>query len=196
MSENANAAPGWYPGNGEKTTACVIDSKAPAGQETSHPPKNPASAPSATGAATITIPVAKAGNYLATLPVASIKVGNRFRQDQGDILVLNPPYAQPAIAHSAEKLCQEVAVGNVTAALVLTHGHTDTAWFPRLASVCDGVCFTRGRIGFLDPEGKKASPTQGQTLFLFGKDRLGLFYEAFAKVGLVMTARKGLEGEQ
>ncbi len=39
MSENANAAPGWYPGNGEKNTACVTDSKAPAGQETSHPPK-------------------------------------------------------------------------------------------------------------------------------------------------------------
>ncbi len=127
--------------------------------------------------------------------MASIKVGNRFRQDQGDILVLNPPYAQPAIAHSAEKLCQEVAVGNVTAALVLTHGHTtDTAWFPRLASVCDAVCFTRGRIGFLDPEGKKASPTQGQALFLFGKYHLGLLDDAFAKIGLLINIRKGLEG--
>jgi hypothetical protein len=158
MTANATAAPGWYPGNGEKATACAIDSKAPVAPATSQPAKKTASAPSATGAATITIPAAKAGNYLATLPVASIKVGN------------------------------------VTAALVLTHGHTDTAWFPRLASMCDAVCFTRGRIGFLDLEGKKASPTQGQAIFLYGKDRLGLFDATFAEIGLLMATRKGLEG--
>ena len=34
---------------------------------------------------TITIPVDRAGNHVATFPLESIKVGNRFRQDHGDL---------------------------------------------------------------------------------------------------------------
>ncbi|MBK8638604.1 MAG: ParB N-terminal domain-containing protein [Chromatiaceae bacterium] len=36
-------------------------------------------------ASTITIPVSKAGHYIITLPIASIQIGNRFRQDHGDL---------------------------------------------------------------------------------------------------------------
>lgn len=34
---------------------------------------------------TIVVPVARAGSRVATLPVESIKIGNRFRQDHGDL---------------------------------------------------------------------------------------------------------------
>jgi len=36
----------------------------------------------------ITIPVEKAGSYVVTLPVASIKIGNRYRKDMGDLFSL------------------------------------------------------------------------------------------------------------
>lgn len=46
----------------------------------------PATAPAATE--TITISKAKVGAYIATLPLQAIKVGARFRQDQGDLAAL------------------------------------------------------------------------------------------------------------
>ena len=98
---------------------------------------------------------------------------------------LNPPYSQPAIAQFAEKLASEWKAGNLESAIALTHNYTDTAWFHRLANACNGICFTRGRIGFLSPEGKKAAPTQGQAFFYFGQDVDG-FKRVFGKIGLAM----------
>lgn len=51
---------------------------------------------------TITIPVDKAGSYIATLPVASIKIGNRFRKDFGDL---------SSLALSIEQLGQLQPIG-------------------------------------------------------------------------------------
>jgi phage N-6-adenine-methyltransferase len=63
---------------------------------------------------------------------------------------LNPPYAQPAIAHFVSKMMEERLSGRVTAAIMLTHNYTDTAWFQEAASVADAICFTRGRVRFID----------------------------------------------
>lgn len=100
---------------------------------------------------------------------------------------LNPPYAQPAIAQFIGKTVDEFNAGNFEEGVVLTHNYTDTAWFHLAATNCSAICFTRGRIGFLSPEGKKASPTQGQAFFYFG-DRVDDFREAFAKTGFVVVA--------
>lgn len=98
---------------------------------------------------------------------------------------LNPPYAQPAIQQFAEKAVAEISSGRVTQAVVLTHNYTDTAWFHALASVCDAMCFTRGRIGFLSPTGERAAPTQGQTFFYAGAS-ISRFADAFSHYGLIM----------
>lgn len=97
---------------------------------------------------------------------------------------LNPPYSQPAIAQFTEKLASEWDSGNIEAAVVLTHNYTDTAWWHRLANACTAVCFTRGRIAFVNPEGKKASPTQGQCFFYYGPEPKA-FEEIFSAYGFV-----------
>lgn len=102
---------------------------------------------------------------------------------------MNPPYAQPAIAQFSEKLASEWENGNVSEAIALTHNYTDTAWFHRLAATCKAICFTRGRIGFLSPEGKKAAPTQGQAFFYFGDDS-SRFIDAFSEIGFVVEVAR------
>lgn len=105
---------------------------------------------------------------------------------------LNPPYSQPAIAQFSEKLASEWESGHITAAIALTHNYTDTAWFQRLAKACSAICFTRGRIGFLNPEGKKAAPTQGQAFFYFGQD-VDTFASQFGAIGFVVEVRGALQ---
>jgi ParB family chromosome partitioning protein len=102
-----------------------------------------------------------------------------------DSLWMNPPYSQPAIRLFSEKLVSEWEAGRIGHAIALTHNYTDTAWFHTLAQACDAVCFTRGRIGFLSPDGKKAAPTQGQAFFYFGKE-VDRFRSVFSDYGLVV----------
>jgi len=123
-----------------------------------------------------------------------VRAGKFFTQDDdgltqtwGGKVWLNPPYAQPAISHFIKKTVEEWEAGNIEEAIVLTHNYTDTAWFHLAANACDAICFTRGRIGFLSPEGKKAAPTQGQAFFYFGP-RPELFRDAFTKTGFVTVA--------
>lgn len=99
---------------------------------------------------------------------------------------MNPPYAQPWIMRFCEKLTEEAAAGRVTEAIALTHNYTDTGWFHLLAGKADAVCFTRGRIGFLDPNGKRAAPTQGQAFSYIGPN-VAAFVEQFSRFGLVMV---------
>lgn len=102
---------------------------------------------------------------------------------------LNPPYAQPAIAHFADKMVVEWGRGEVTGAIVLTHNYTDTAWFQKLAKAATAVCFTRGRVRFVSPEGELAAPTQGQAFFYFGQD-VDIFADVFGEVGFVVEVRQ------
>jgi ParB family chromosome partitioning protein len=101
---------------------------------------------------------------------------------------LNPPYMQPDIAHFVEKLCAEVEAGRTTAAIMLTHNYTDTAWFHRAAGTCAAICFTRGRVAFLNPAGEPAAPTQGQAFFYFGS-AVAAFDHRFTAEGFVVVPR-------
>jgi hypothetical protein len=98
---------------------------------------------------------------------------------------LNPPYAQPLIAEFVSKMIVERAVRRVTAAIMLTHNYTDTAWFHEAASCADAICFTRGRIKFYDDEGNIAAPTQGQAFFYFGEE-VASFADRFTSIGFVV----------
>lgn len=98
---------------------------------------------------------------------------------------LNPPYAQPLIQHFVEKLVVEVEAQRVDQAVLLTHNYTDTEWFHIAANSSDAICFTRGRIQFESPEGKKAQPTQGQAFFYFGAD-VKNFAKIFKGIGIVV----------
>jgi phage N-6-adenine-methyltransferase len=101
---------------------------------------------------------------------------------------LNPPYAQPAIENFVFKLVDEVAAGRVEQAILLTHNYTDTAWFQKAASAAAAICFTRGRVRFVSPQGDLAAPTQGQAFFYFG-DNIEAFADAFRGVGFIAEVR-------
>jgi phage N-6-adenine-methyltransferase len=98
---------------------------------------------------------------------------------------LNPPYKQPHIFDFAVKMVKEVQSGRVTQAIMLTHNYSDTEWFQLLASECVAICFTRGRVKFVDSYGEVAAPTQGQAFFCFG-NKPAKFAKAFSKIGLVV----------
>ena len=102
---------------------------------------------------------------------------------------LNPPYAQPAISHFADKMVDEWVRGEVTGAIVLTHNYTDTAWFQKLARSATAICFTRGRVRFVSPTGELAAPTQGQAFFYFGHN-VDAFAQSFGEVGFIAEVRR------
>jgi ParB family chromosome partitioning protein len=98
---------------------------------------------------------------------------------------LNPPYAQPEIEYFCDKMVAEVKSGNVEEAVMLTHNYTDTAWFHKLESEACSICFTRGRIRFVNLiRGEVSTPTQGQAFFYFGMRRKE-FTAAFKQFGFV-----------
>lgn len=113
---------------------------------------------------------------------------NGLDKDWNGRVWLNPPYAQPAIAHFADKTVAEVQSGNATEAIVLTHNYTDTSWFQKMARAAKAICFTRGRIRFESPTGEKASPTQGQAFFYFGDDA-ATFRNVFSEIGFVVEVK-------
>ena len=98
---------------------------------------------------------------------------------------MNPPYAQPLIQQFIEKLTHEFAEGHIIQAIALTHNYTDTAWFHCAAAYCNAICFTRGRIAFINPDGEKAAPTQGQAFFYFG-GHPEIFCRIFKIIGFVV----------
>ena len=82
---------------------------------------------------------------------------------------MNPPYAQPLMADFAEAVSSKYASQEIEQACVLVNNGTETQWFQRMLQVADAVCFPRGRIRFVDPEGKPSgAPLQGQAILYFG----------------------------
>lgn len=110
---------------------------------------------------------------------------NGLLQDWVGRVWLNPPYMQPDIAHFVTKLVEEFQAGRTTAAILLTHNYTDTAWFHHAAHACAALCFTRGRVRFVDSKGQEAAPTQGQAFFYYGPDP-DRFAERFGSIGVLV----------
>ena len=97
---------------------------------------------------------------------------------------LNPPYAQPLIGQFVDKLLEEHGDGRVAQAVMLTHNYTDTSWFHRAEAFATLICFTRGRIKFVDEDGDECAPTQGQAFFYYGRDREA-FESTFSQFGFI-----------
>jgi phage N-6-adenine-methyltransferase len=96
---------------------------------------------------------------------------------------LNPPFARQAIEQFVDKLIGEYRAGRTAAAILLTHNHTDTAWFHRAEAAAALLCFTRGRVPFIRGD-EIAKPTEGQTFFYFGR-ATSVFSDVFSEIGFV-----------
>jgi phage N-6-adenine-methyltransferase len=110
-----------------------------------------------------------------------------LRQEWRGRVWLNPPYSQPAIEQFIDKLIEELVAARATQAILLTHNSTDTGWFHKAANAAAAICFTRGRIAFVDTDGERAAPPQGQAFFFFGPDTRP-FKAEFSQVGFVVGA--------
>jgi len=97
---------------------------------------------------------------------------------------LNPPYGKDVIGLFSSKVVAERE--RYKQAVVLVNNATETAWFSEIASVASAICFTRGRVKFLDKSGKSANtPVQGQAVLYIGSD-VAKFCDAFASIGLIV----------
>jgi phage N-6-adenine-methyltransferase len=82
---------------------------------------------------------------------------------------MNPPYGSGLINKAVSRFCLEWDAGNFNEGIVLVNNATDTSWASELWERAAAVAFTRGRIGFVDLEGKNVgSNTRGQMFFYFG----------------------------
>lgn len=102
---------------------------------------------------------------------------------------LNPPYAMPTVKRFVHKLVDSVSSGAVSEAILLTNNATDTEWFHTAAGACSAVCFTRGRISFLQTRDgelvKRCAPTHGQAFFYYGPN-FDAFESVFSEFGLIL----------
>ena len=99
---------------------------------------------------------------------------------------MNPPYSSDLIGQFISKLIQHYDEGKIEAAIVLVNNATETRWFQELAHESAAVCFPRGRVRFLDPNGQPGTPLQGQTLLYIG-DNIEGFTASFLRFGVVFS---------
>jgi ParB family chromosome partitioning protein len=83
---------------------------------------------------------------------------------------MNPPYASELVGQFCEKLAATFEGKAIPQAIALVNNATETAWFGRLAQTASAVVFPRGRIKFLDPQGRPGAPLQGQAVIYLGDD--------------------------
>ena len=105
---------------------------------------------------------------------------------------LNPPYTSGLVDAFVAKLCEHYASGDVPAALLLVNNATDTMWFQDAACRASAICFTCGRVKFLDQDGNPGAPLQGQAIVYYG-DNQSLFGECF--IGLGFCVRRFMKHE-
>lgn len=99
-------------------------------------------------------------------------------------IFLNPPYSHPEVKYFVDKLLKELQPHQQ--AILLTNNNTDTNFFHDAAKKASMLCFTKGRINFLKPDGSYSSPTNGQVFYYFG-DNKDKFAKIFSQFGIIMT---------
>lgn len=100
---------------------------------------------------------------------------------------MNPPYSKRLIWPFCERLCEFVASGDVTEAIVLVNNATETAAFQRMAELAQAMCFHAKRIKYLNRALEVAeTPVQGQAFIYFGES-VEAFRSEFVQFGFTVT---------
>ena len=99
---------------------------------------------------------------------------------------MNPPYAQPLISQFSAAVVEKFKAGEIKQACVLVNNATETGWFQGMLASASAVCFVKGRIKFIDCDGKASgAPLQGQVVIYLGK-KVVHFSTAFQTFGPVL----------
>jgi len=95
---------------------------------------------------------------------------------------LNPPYAQPLVSQFSDAVIKKRK--EYSEILILVNNATETEWLQNILKICSGICLVKGRIKFLDINGKPGAPLQGQIVIYIG-DSTDKFSNVFSKHGEV-----------
>lgn len=99
---------------------------------------------------------------------------------------MNPPYAKGIFYPFLEKLCEEIAQGNVSEAIALTNNVTETVAFQRMAEIAVAMCFPKGRISYWSPDRESNVGVQGQVFTYFGEN-VERFRSVFLQFGFTVV---------
>lgn len=108
-----------------------------------------------------------------------------LKQEWNGNIWMNPPYAQPLISKFATAVVEKFNGGEIKQACVLVNNATETGWFQGMLASASAVCFVKGRVKFLDPQGNPGAPLQGQAVIYLGKKAVH-FSTAFQTFGPVL----------
>jgi DNA N-6-adenine-methyltransferase (Dam) len=100
---------------------------------------------------------------------------------------INPPFSNPL--PWVEKTCLSIARGNASAEVMLLKSGTlsNVGTGELINKYASAVCHWRGRIYFLNDEGKPVKGSDFDCVFVYFGDRLDLFRSAFEKRGTIST---------
>lgn len=101
----------------------------------------------------------------------------------------NPPYCQPEISDFTDRIIAELRRSSISQAILLTNNSSDATWFQNAAREAAAICFTDGRISFING-GESSQPLRGQTFFYFGR-RANQFMSEFRDVGVIVAVIDG-----
>ena len=116
-----------------------------------------------------------------------VKAGRYFDADTDGLaqewsgrVWMNPPYSRDLVGRFVAKLLDSP----ISQAVVIVNNATETEWGQNLLSAAVAVCFPRGRVRYLRPDGDaKGAPVQGQMIVGVGVSR-SAFGEAFGDMGV------------
>ncbi len=92
--------------------------------------------------------------------------GLRSSWDPDENVFMNPPYNRKHIGTWMGKLALHGK------GMALVFARTDTTWFQEIASMADAICFIRGRVQFLRPDGSEGRSTAPSCLIAFGEENV------------------------
>jgi hypothetical protein len=101
---------------------------------------------------------------------------------------MNPPFQRELIIRFANKLLAELTAGHCTAAIVLLDSQTSAAWFQRLLTAVDAVCYPDHRVRCLANGKDPGRPRISQTFLYFGPEP-ARFAVVFSAIGHVTGTR-------
>ena len=117
----------------------------------------------------------------------NIPAGDHFTQTENGLsrpwfgrVYMNPPYGRE-IGKWARKLVDEYRAGNVHSAVALLPARMDTKWFREFGGF--PVCFIRGRLRFLDQEGREQESAPFPSVVIYLGPEPERFYTEFQSLG-------------
>lgn len=98
---------------------------------------------------------------------------------------MNPPYSNAGAW--VDKLLAEYAARHVSAAIFTIYANTEAGYFQPLWD--HPICFARGRLSFIAPDGRESSVARKGSVFVYLGDNDDLFRTEFGRFGRVGRLR-------